>query len=102
MRALVCARNRAHCNEAAVRDPRRWHTVSHMTTDLQCRCGTVFSIGAAGSRAQVLWLVEAPDVAEGFQKTEVNKAHRLHECPTCRRLVFVSSPGVTETLVRNA
>jgi hypothetical protein len=72
-----------------------------MTTDLQCRCGTVFSIGPAGGPANVLWLVEAPDVAEGFQKADIAKAHRLHECPKCRRLVFVSAPGVTETLVRN-
>ena len=72
-----------------------------MTTDLQCRCGTVFAIGAAGSRAQVLWLVEAPDAAEGFQSGKVTSAHRLHECPKCRRLVFVSAPGSTETLVRN-
>ena len=72
-----------------------------MTTDLQCRCGAVFSIGKAGTRAQALWLVQAPDAAEGFQRQEVTSAHRLHECPKCKRLLYVSSPGVVETLVRN-
>jgi hypothetical protein len=72
-----------------------------MTTDLQCRCGTVFSIAPAQGRAEVLWLVRAPDAAEGFQRAEVTTAHRLHECPKCKRLVYVSSPGVVETLVPN-
>jgi hypothetical protein len=71
-----------------------------MTTDLQCRCGTVFSIAPAKGRSQALWLVEAPDVAEGFQRSEVTEAHRLHECPKCRRLVYVSKPGEVATLVR--
>jgi hypothetical protein len=73
-----------------------------MTTDLQCRCGTVFSIGKAGTRAQVLWLVEAPDAAEGFQRAEVTAAHRLHECPNCKRLLYVSAPGQVSTLAREA
>ena len=73
-----------------------------MTTDLQCRCGTVFSIGKAGTPAQALWLVEAPDAAEGFQRTEVTTAHRLHECPKCKRLVYVSAPGQVSTLAREA
>ena len=70
-----------------------------MTTDLQCRCGTTFAIGKAGTRSQVLWLVQAPDAAEGFQRAEVTTAHRLHECPSCRRLLYVSSPGKVSTLV---
>ena len=70
-----------------------------MTTDLLCRCGTTFSIGRAGSSAQVLWLVQAPDTAEGFQRAEVTAAHRLHECPSCRRLLYVSAPGQVSTLV---
>jgi hypothetical protein len=72
-----------------------------MTTDLQCRCGTTFSIAPAQGRAQVLWLVSAPDSAEGFQRAEVSEAHRLHECPKCKRLVYVSAPGVVTTLVQN-
>ena len=71
-----------------------------MTTDLQCRCGTTFSIGKAGTRAQVLWLVEAPDTAEGFQRAEVTAAHRLHECPKCGRLLYVSAPGQVSTFLR--
>ncbi|MCA1829755.1 MAG: hypothetical protein ABR567_17770 [Myxococcales bacterium] len=70
-----------------------------MTTDLECRCGTRFSIAPARGRAQVLWLVEAPDSAEGFQRSEVSTAHRLHECPKCKRLLYVSKPGVVATLV---
>ena len=71
-----------------------------MTTDLQCRCGTTFSIGKAGTRAQVLWLVAAADAAEGFQRQDVTEAHRLHECPGCGRLLYVSAPGVVSTLIR--
>ena len=71
-----------------------------MTTDLQCRCGATFSIGKAGTRAQVLWLVEAPDAAEGFQRADVTAAHRLHECPKCGRLLYVSAPGQVSTFLR--
>src|SRR5439155_6955887 len=71
-----------------------------MTTDLQYRCGAMFAIGKAGPRAQVLWLVEAPDKAEGFQRADVTAAHRLHECPQCGRLLYVSSPGRVSTFVR--
>ena len=71
-----------------------------MTTDLQCRCGTIFSIAPAKGRAQVLWLVLAPDSAEGFQRSEVSEAHRLHECPNCKRLIYVSKPGEVTTLIR--
>jgi hypothetical protein len=74
--------------------------LARMTTDLQCRCGTTFAIGKAGTSAQVLWLVQAPDAAEGFQRADVTAAHRLHECPKCRRLLYVSAPGVVSTLVR--
>jgi hypothetical protein len=70
-----------------------------MTTDLQCRCGTTFSIGRAGTSAQVFWLVQAPDAAEGFQRADVTTAHRLHECPKCKRLLYVSAPGQVSTLV---
>ena len=70
-----------------------------MTTDLSCRCGRTFSIGKAGTGADVLWLVRAPDTAEGFQRADVTAAHRLHECPDCRRLLYVSSPGQVSTLV---
>jgi len=72
-----------------------------MTTDLQCRCGVTFSIAPARGRAQALWLVEAPDTAEGFQRSQVTEAHRLHECPKCGRLLYVSRPGEVTTLVRN-
>ena len=75
--------------------------LQRMTTDLQCRCGTVFSVAPARGRAQALWLVTAPDSAEGFQRHDVSSAHRLHECPKCKRLVYVSAPGVVTTLVRN-
>ena len=71
-----------------------------MTTDLECRCGTRFSIAPAQGRAQVLWLVQAPDSAEGFQRSDVTAAHRLHECPKCGRLLYVSSPGRVSTFVR--
>jgi hypothetical protein len=72
-----------------------------MTTDLQCRCGTTFAIAPAQGRTQVLWLVSAPDTADGFQRDQVSEAHRLHECPKCRRLLYVSAPGEVTTLVRN-
>ncbi len=39
-------------------------------------------------------------VPEGFQRSEVTEAHRLHECPKCRRLLYVSKPGEVATLVR--
>lgn len=69
-----------------------------MTTDLQCRCGTTFSIGRAGTPL----LVQAPDAAEGFQRADVTAAHRLHECPKRGRLLYVSAPGLVSTLVREA
>ena len=72
-----------------------------MTTDLQCRCGTTFAIGAAKGTAQALWLVKAPDAAEGFQRAEPTEAHRLHECPKCKRLLYVSAPGLVTTLLRD-
>jgi len=73
--------------------------LASMTTDLQCRCGTTFSIGRAGTSSQVFWLVQAPDAAEGFQRADVTAAHRLHECPKCKRLLYVSAPGQVSTLV---
>jgi hypothetical protein len=79
----------------------RWNlNLEDMTTDLQCRCGTTFSIARAGTSSQVLWLVQAPDAAEGFQRADVTAAHRLHECPKCGRLLYVSAPGQVSTLVR--
>jgi len=47
--------------------------LASMTTDLQCRCGATFSIGRAGTSAQV--------------------------CPKCKRLLYVSAPGQVSTLV---
>jgi len=85
-----------------VAEPLRSVNLAGMTTDLQCRCGTTFSIGRAGTPAQVLWLVQAPDAAEGFQRADVTAAHRLHECPRCGRLLYVSAPGLVSTLVREA
>ena len=73
-----------------------------MTTDLECRCGTTFSVGRARTSAQVLWLVQAPDAAEGFQRAEVAAVYRLHGCPKCGRLPYVSAPGLVSTLVREA
>jgi hypothetical protein len=85
-----------------VAEPDRGVNLPGMTTDLQCRCGATFSIPKAGSNAQVLWLVRAPDAAEGFQRSEVTEAHRLHECPACKRLIYVSRPGVVATLLPEA
>jgi hypothetical protein len=72
-----------------------------MTTNLQCRCGTTFAISPAQGRTEVLWLVKAPDAADGFQRAQATEAHRLHECPKCKRLLYVSAPGVVTTLVPN-
>ena len=49
----------------------------------------------------VLWLVTAPNAAEGFARDQIAEAHRLHECPKCKRLVYLDTPGVARTLTRD-
>jgi len=72
-----------------------------MTTEIVCRCGARIDVKPAGRSGNVLWLVKAPNSAEGFARDQVAEAHRLHECPSCKRLVYVGEPGVARTLARD-
>lgn len=72
-----------------------------MTTEILCSCGARVDVKPANGAGDVLWLVQAPNEAEGFTASKATTAHRLHECPACKRLVYVEKPGVARTLTRD-
>ena len=64
--------------------------------------GTTFSIGRAGTPSQVLWLVQAPDAAEGFQRADVTRRTACTNARSAARPLYVAAPGLGSTLVREA